>query len=219
MVSLNRVLQKIKSQSAFFLAIFFLLDIAIVSAAEQGVAASAATTSSIATNPTTAQEAVSSATDVQPPAVTGAASILATSGGNVAPINDKNPALQQPSTSSQLASLVGGLALILILIFGLSWFVKRFSQGGFVQNQTIKMISAMPLGTRERIMLIDVGGKHILLGLTPTQINTLHVFEEPVVTASDKNVSNSDFSKKLMSILQQKNFIQPNNDSFKDSQR
>lgn len=135
-------------------------------------------------------------------------------------IGSKNSAATpKASTSSQLASLVGGLALILILIFGLSWFVKRFSRGGFVQSSTIKMLSAMPLGTRERLMLIDVGGKQMLLGITATQINTLHVFDEPVVSAEEKAQPNSDFSKTLMSILQQRNLIQPNNDSFKDSQR
>ncbi|HWV16690.1 MAG TPA: flagellar biosynthetic protein FliO [Cellvibrio sp.] len=113
------------------------------------------------------------------------------------------------STSSQLANLMGGLLLILGLIYGLSWFVKRFSQGGFMQNSTIKMLSSMPLGTRERLLLVDVGGTQILLGVTAAQINTLHVFAEPVLTA-EKNTAvsgstaSSDFSQKLMAILQQK---------------
>lgn len=128
------------------------------------------------------------------------------------PVNAYKPTLpvtQKTSTTSQLANLLGGLALILALIYGLSWFVKRFSQGGFMQNSTIKMLSAMPLGTRERLMLVDVGGKQILLGVTANQINTLHVFDEPVVQ-SEKNesasspISSSDFSQKLMAILQQK---------------
>lgn len=115
------------------------------------------------------------------------------------------------STTSQLANLIGGLALILALIYGLSWFVKRFAQGGFMQNSSIKMLSSMPLGTRERLMLVEVGGKQILLGVTAAQINSLHVFDEPVVQSPDTKVdksgvpATSDFSEKLMAILQQKN--------------
>ncbi len=127
-------------------------------------------------------------------------------------INANNPPLADPkkiSSASQLASLVGGLILIVGLIYGLSWFVKRFSQGGFMQNSTIKMLSAMPLGTRERIMLVDVGGKQILLGITATSINTLHVFEVPVVnTAEDVTPAPSDFSKKLMALLQKNTALQ-----------
>jgi flagellar protein FliO/FliZ len=112
---------------------------------------------------------------------------------------------------SQLASLLGGLLLILGLIYGLSLFAKRFSQGGFMKNPTIKMLSAMPLGTRERLMLVDVGGQQILLGVTATQINTLHVFAEPVVVAEPAKVAAekntqipSEFSKRLMEILSNK---------------
>jgi flagellar protein FliO/FliZ len=136
------------------------------------------------------------------------------------PATTFKPAPQKISGTSQLASLLGGLALILVLIFGLSWFVKKFSQGGLMQNPTIKMVSAMPLGTRERLMLVDVGGKQLLLGVTATQINTLHVFDEPVVILTDKAQSApSDFSQKLMAILQQKNLQQTNNSSDKNSSR
>jgi len=92
---------------------------------------------------------------------------------------------------------------IIGLIFAISWFVKRFSQGAFSANAHIKVISAMPLGTRERIVLIEAGGQQLLLGITSTNINTLHVFETPIVV-DNKTESQSDFSRKLMAILQQK---------------
>jgi flagellar protein FliO/FliZ len=115
------------------------------------------------------------------------------------------PGAAKTNSASQLASLIGGLALILVLIYGLSWFVKRFSQGGFLHNPTMKIVSAMPLGTRERLMLVEIGGKQLLLGVTATQINTLHVFDEPVVLSEKEQPVASDFSQKLMAILQQKN--------------
>ncbi len=126
------------------------------------------------------------------------------------------------SSTSQIANLLGGLALILVLIFGLSWFVKRFSQGGFMQNPAIKMIAAMPLGTSERIMLVEVGGKQLLLGVTATQISSLHVFDEPVIHSAQKpknNSESSDFSQKLMAILQQKNTLDTNSSSSQDVEK
>ena len=138
--------------------------------------------------------------------------------GNAA-VNPLKPTVPPQTTSSaaQLASLLGGLILILILIYGLSWFAKRFSQGGFLQNPIIKIVSAMPLGTRERLMLVNVGGKQLLLGVTATQINTLHVFDEPVVPAEKAQSTASDFSQKLMSILQQQNSASPNDVAQKNS--
>jgi flagellar protein FliO/FliZ len=122
-------------------------------------------------------------------------------------VSTANAALAETKTTSasQLANLLGGLALILVLIYGLSWFVRRFNQGGFMQNSVIKMLATMPLGTRERLMLIDVGGKQILLGITAQNISSLHVFETPVITATETNIKNSsDFSQKLMALLQKK---------------
>jgi flagellar protein FliO/FliZ len=133
-------------------------------------------------------------------------------------ISTANAELAETKTTSasQLANLLGGLVLMVGLIYGLSWFVRRFNQGGFMQNSTIKMLATMPLGTRERLMLVDVGGKQILLGITAQSINSLHVFETPIVTAADASTkSPSDFSQKLMALLQkkelQKKELQKNN--------
>jgi flagellar protein FliO/FliZ len=118
------------------------------------------------------------------------------------PVNAPKPAVTNANSASQLASVIGGLAIILVLIYGLSWFVKRFAQGGFTQNPAMKIICSMPLGTRERLMLVDVGGKQLLLGVTASQINTLHVFDEPVVVGEKTQPVASEFSQKLMAIIQ-----------------
>ena len=106
-------------------------------------------------------------------------------------------------SGGHLLSVTLGLAAIIGLIFVLSLFVKRFGSGTFATNTQLKIISSMPLGTRERIVLIDAGGQQLLLGITPTNINTLHVFADPIVVDNKPDVQ-SDFSRKLMAILQQK---------------
>jgi flagellar protein FliO/FliZ len=115
--------------------------------------------------------------------------------------NSKSPKI---GSGGHLLNVTLGLLLIIGLIFGLSWFVKRFSHGTFTGNAHLKIIATMPLGTRERIALIDAGGQQLLLGITPTQINTLHVFDVPVTTPVG-DVNNSDFGRKLMAILQRPN--------------
>lgn len=115
------------------------------------------------------------------------------------------PGSQVPKISSgaSLLNLALGLVLILLLIFALAWLARRMGQGGMLTNSHIKVMAAMPLGTRERLLVVDVGGQQLLLGITATQINTLHVFSEPVI---DKNqaMGHSEFGKKLIAILQQK---------------
>jgi flagellar protein FliO/FliZ len=120
-----------------------------------------------------------------------------------------------PSTVGSVGHLLNtviGLVLIIALIFGLSFFVKRFGAGGFTGNNQLKVLSSMPLGTRERIVLIDAAGQQILLGITPTNINTLHVFAEPVVV-SNENATPADFGKTLMSLLQSKKAARSGNNN------
>lgn len=118
-------------------------------------------------------------------------------------------------SGGHLLSVTLGLAAIIVLIFVLSAFVKRFGSGTFSGNSQLKILSSMPLGTRERIVLIDAGGQQLLLGITPTSINTLHVFAEPIVV-ENKSEAPSDFSQKLMAILQQKN-ANPSSNNKNDS--
>lgn len=106
-------------------------------------------------------------------------------------------------SGGHLVNVTLGLIAIVALIFILSAFVKRFGSGTFSTNSQLKILSSMPLGTRERIVLIDAGGQQLLLGITPTSINTLHVFSDPIVVDNKPNAP-SDFSQKLMAILQQK---------------
>ncbi|WP_331346994.1 flagellar biosynthetic protein FliO [Cellvibrio sp. UBA7661] len=143
-----------------------------------------------------------------------------TSAAAVTPFYEKSAASPTAITGApgvgsggHLLNVTLGLLLIVGLIFALSFFVKRFGAGSFAGNGQLKVLSSMPLGTRERIVLIDAAGQQLLLGITPTHINTLHVFTEPVVL-NNTNTASSDFSKTLMSLLQpKKNAANPHSGS------
>lgn len=107
-------------------------------------------------------------------------------------------------SGSQLASVALGLVFIVALILALGWFMRRFNQGGIFNNSAIKIVATLPMGTRERLAVIDVGGQQLLLGITATQITTLHVFAEPVIDAQTNAPVSSEFGRKLIAILQQK---------------
>lgn len=133
---------------------------------------------------------------------------LSAAGRVAAPVS--SPPKVNPGAN--LLNLVLGLLLIIGLIFALSWLVRRMGSGGLLSSNQIKVVAAMPLGTRERIVVVEVGGQQLLLGITATQINTLHVFSEPVID-SQQATGQSEFGKKLMAVLQQKSVTQPQSQS------
>lgn len=104
-----------------------------------------------------------------------------------------------PDTMGTLVSLGLGLIAVIALIYGCAWIIRRMNGMTGMNNNAIKVVSVMALGARERLALIEVGGQQILLGITPSAIRTLHVFDEPVVDAS--NPPSGEFSRRLQGMI------------------
>jgi flagellar protein FliO/FliZ len=82
---------------------------------------------------------------------------------------------------------VGGLgqvtlALLIVLgaVFVVAWIVKRMRGFGNRVGNAIDVIADIPLGQKERAVLLKVGKTQILIGVAPGQVNTLHVLAEPI---------------------------------------
>jgi len=103
-------------------------------------------------------------------------------------------------STGQVFTVLAGLAFVLLLVFGCGWLVKRFSGMSGTGGGTIKVVSVLPVGTRERLALVDVGGQQLLLGVTAQQITTLHTFDEPVADAAESK-NNSEFAQKLHQLM------------------
>jgi flagellar protein FliO/FliZ len=86
-----------------------------------------------------------------------------------------------PATSpvglGELAQVVGALALVVVLIFGLAVAAKRMRLGRGMSGRHLKVIDALALGARERLLLVDVAGERVLLGLAGGRIERLHVLD------------------------------------------
>ncbi|MDK2598468.1 flagellar biosynthetic protein FliO [Pseudoalteromonas obscura] len=89
-------------------------------------------------------------------------------------------AVSQPQgTSLEIVTVMFSLAVIVVLIVGLAWLVKRINPN-VGNNQDFKVIRSMPLGTRERLLVIEIDDKQHLLGVTPQNINYLYQLETPL---------------------------------------
>ncbi|WP_047280883.1 flagellar biosynthetic protein FliO [Pseudomonas lundensis] len=101
----------------------------------------------------------------------------------------------------QLTQLVLGLLLVLGLIFGLAWLLRRVQHAGPRQGQVIELISSRALGARDRLVLVQVGNEQILLGLTPGRITPLHVLKEPVTLPTTAQPATPEFAKRLLELM------------------
>ena len=76
-----------------------------------------------------------------------------------------------------LVSLLGVVALI----FFVGWLSRRAQARVRPGGRKIRVVESMPVGVKEKIMLLEVGGTQLLVGASPTGgLRTLHVLDTPV---------------------------------------
>ncbi|WP_027149436.1 flagellar biosynthetic protein FliO [Methylobacter tundripaludum] len=70
-----------------------------------------------------------------------------------------------------------GLLIVLAVFFCCVWGMRKL--GGISVNGAEKMriIGGLSLGMREKVILLQVGKKQLILGVTPGRIDALHVLE------------------------------------------
>lgn len=98
-----------------------------------------------------------------------------------------NHAFAAPAAASAPVIGVGGLfsvtlALlgVLAVIFALAWLARRMRTFGDRTAGSLQVLANMPLGPKERAVLLRVGSAQILLGVAPGRVNMLHVLDQPV---------------------------------------
>jgi flagellar protein FliO/FliZ len=69
---------------------------------------------------------------------------------------------------------IAGLGIVLVLIVATAWVLRRLQPGRFAQSALLKPVAQMSLGTRERIVVVEMGETWLVLGVTANGINTLH---------------------------------------------
>lgn len=111
------------------------------------------------------------------------------------------PSLQAPIGSGDILSVGASLVVVVAAIMLCGWLYSR-SQGLRIRGGgVISIIATQPLGPKERILLIEIADKQLLVGMTSTQVSTLHVFDEPVVRQEAGVEQRGNFSERLKVIL------------------
>ncbi|MBY6186871.1 flagellar biosynthetic protein FliO [Marinobacter hydrocarbonoclasticus] len=88
------------------------------------------------------------------------------------------PAGANDQMATMVASLLGVVALIVVLAV----LARRFNLPNTVGGP-LKTVAMMPVGTKERVAVIQVGEQQYLVGITAQNITLLDKLEQPLETA------------------------------------
>ncbi len=100
---------------------------------------------------------------------------------------------------SSLLAIVLSLAFVVALAWCVLWLMKRFQDGSFGKlsgndaGKTLRFERALPIGPRERLVLVEVEGEQMLLGVTAHSITQLKSW--PV---DDSDASNQEPNRPVL---------------------
>jgi flagellar protein FliO/FliZ len=84
-----------------------------------------------------------------------------------------------------MLQMLPGLGAVLVLIALLAWLARRMGMARPGGNSHLKVISERAVGTRERVVLVEVAGQWLVLGVAPGQVRALANLPRPAGLAAD----------------------------------
>ena len=81
-------------------------------------------------------------------------------------------ALAAPPTvgMADLSGVILSLVLVVGFIFAAAWVVRRMPLGIGRGNGPLKVLAALPLGPRERLVLVEARGEELLIAVSPAGV-------------------------------------------------
>lgn len=108
------------------------------------------------------------------------------------------------STGTFVQGLIGLIVIIGLLLVTLAALKRWGGQFGGVGTTGMKVVSGLSVGTRERILLIEVGDTWLVVGVTASQIRTLHTLPRNSLPELAAAQNKPAFAQWLSTVMERK---------------
>ncbi len=90
---------------------------------------------------------------------------------------DKRPAglSGTPLGTDGILATAAGLLLVLATILALAWVARRYGRFTMAGKGMVSLLGGVTLGSRERVVVVQVEDTRLVLGVAPGRIQTLYV--------------------------------------------
>jgi len=93
------------------------------------------------------------------------------------------------SPSGGILKMVLGLAIVLAVMALLTWFLKRMMPGVGNKHSVVRIVGGVSVGSRERVVVLEVAGRWIVVGVAPGQVNRIANLEIGAAQLADSGLS------------------------------
>ncbi len=103
------------------------------------------------------------------------------------------------STNMNALSMIVSLLIVLVVIVVAALILKRFNLVP-THHGELKVVTSLMVGNKEKIVVVQVGEKQLLLGVTSQQISLLETLDKPI-SISAKNTQDANLPANLMNLF------------------
>jgi flagellar protein FliO/FliZ len=111
-----------------------------------------------------------------------------------------------PASAGSMLQVALGLIVVLALMAGAAWVLKRMGMAGASGNSVARIVGGVSVGNRERVVVVEVAGQWIVVGVAPGRVNALSTMpkqETPASAAEPADAKN--FSAWLKQTIEKRN--------------
>ena len=111
------------------------------------------------------------------------------------------------ASGSSALDVLGALVLVVALIIAVAWVLRRTQSMKLGGQAAMKVLASLPIGPRERLLLVEAVGTQLLIAVAPGNVRTLHVFAPGTGISNNAAMTDSSspeqaFATRLKSMLQ-----------------
>lgn len=101
------------------------------------------------------------------------------------------------SPATGLLKMSVGLAIVLGVMALLAWLLKRMLTGVHYRQSVIKIVGGVSVGSRERVVVLEVAGRWIVVGVAPGRVNALASLEHGPLTLADLDLPEAQIAEQV----------------------
>lgn len=90
-----------------------------------------------------------------------------------------------PTAGMSILKMFLGLAVVLVVMGLFTWGAKKMLPGMGAQVSAVKMIGGISVGTRERVVVLEIAGRWIVVGVGGGQVSAIANLEPGVAMPQD----------------------------------
>lgn len=108
------------------------------------------------------------------------------------------------SAAGSLLQVFIGLVAVLLLIAGAAWLAKRLGVTQAGASGLLRVVSSASVGTRERVVIVEVGESWIVVGVAPGSVNALMTLPKGDAPLPGTPLLTGSFGTRLQQLIEKR---------------